>query len=338
MTVPASRPQLTVLTDPVIDLRHALPLAARFAARRVRNAIHPPPAYYLRQYRGHFAVTRSLVEGLKKIGVNANYNPSFRRQLGESVIVLSGLGTLAQAIEFKRAGRIRRLLAGPNLLVFPSDHPELIAAPEVDLCITPSQMMNGIYEADLPALRGRTAAWPAGVDTEFWSPDPAQRDPKHVLVFAKNNPHPVGAVEPYVRMLEGKGYTVSAVAYGNYMPPDYRALLRRAAVMIGFASQESQGIAWAEAWSADVPTLLFHPGRTSYPHPRYRGVLFDTTTAPYLTRETGLFFRDPAEFENVFAQWERERDTFHPRRWVLANMSDEASARRLCELAGVTVP
>jgi len=90
-----SEVQLTVLTDPVVDVRRSLPIAARAAARRVRNAFRPPPAYFSKKYRGHFAVTRSLVEGLEKIGAPANYNPRFAGSVAPTVIVLSGLNTLA---------------------------------------------------------------------------------------------------------------------------------------------------------------------------------------------------------------------------------------------------
>ena len=75
----------------------------------------------------------------------------------------------------------------------------------------------------------------------------------------------------------------------------------------------------------------------TFDHPRYQGVAFPTTTAPYLSRDTGLFFRSYDEFARVFEQWETERETFRPREWVLKNMSDEVCARRLCKLAEVDV-
>jgi len=330
-----SEVQLTVLTDPVVDVRRALPIVARAAARRVRNAFRPPPAYFSKKYRGHFAVTRSLVEGLEKIGAPANYNPRFAGSVAPTVIVLSGLNTLAQAIELRRKGKIRRLLAGPNILEFPSDYPDLIAAPEVDLCITPAQPTADLYARDLPQLAGRVAPWPAGVDTAYWSPD-GPRDERTVLMFVKENKGPVGPVDPYIRFIEQKGYRVEVIRYGSYLPAEYREHLRRCAVMIGFVTEESQGIAWTEAWSTDVPTLLWNQRTATFNHPRFRGVPFPTTTSPYLTRETGLFFYSYDEFERAFQQWEGARATFRPRQWVLENMSDEVCARLLCDLAGIS--
>lgn len=320
-----------------MDARNAVPVMARAVARRIRNVISPPPRYFMRQYRGHFAVTRSLVEGLEKIGVAANYNPRFPREVAPVVIVLSGVDTLAQAIEFRRAGRIQRLLAGPNILEFPTDHPDLIAAAEVDLCITPSRPTATLYENDLPRLAGRVAVWPAGVDTAYWRPA-AEPAPNRVLLYVKENAGPIGPLAPYATFLEQKGYEIERIHYGSYVPGQYRDALRRAAVMIGLGKVESQGLAWAEAWSANVPTLLRNYTTTTYRHPRYAGVTFPATSAPYLSPDTGLFFHDEDEFKVIFEKWERERDTFRPREWVLANMSDESSARLMCELAGVAVP
>jgi hypothetical protein len=282
-------------------------------------------------YRGHVAVTRSLVEGLRKIGASANYNPKREPEVGEVVIVLCSIDALRQAIIWKREGRIARLLAGPNILVFPSEHANLIAAPEVDYCVTPADWVCKVYERDCPALKGRCIAWPAGVDTEYWCPDPEKREAREVLIYDK---HAVGLVRPvsdYVHVLRRQNYSVSVVTYGSHTREEFLLKLRRASLMVGFSTSESQGIVWAEAWSADVPTLLWFQDQFTWS----AGRTFATSTAPYLCDSTGMFFTSVAEFENSLMQWETSRESFHPRRWVLENMSDEVCARQLCRLAGI---
>jgi hypothetical protein len=73
-------------------------------------------------------------------------------------------------------------------------------------------------------------------------------------------------------------------------------------------------------------------------HDTYRGRIFASSTAPYLSDSTGLFFSSVVEFEDALGKWEASRNTFHPRQWVLDNMSDEVCARQLCRLAGICVP
>jgi hypothetical protein len=324
------KPALTVLTDPVPVGRYRLKEVLKRAGRPLRDLIRGRPAFRRSSaYRGHFGVTRSLVEGLRKIGVSASYNPNHLADVAETVVVLSGLDTLRQAIAWKREGRIRQLLAGPNILVLPSEHPDVIAAPEIDCCITPADWVCKVYESECPVLRGRCAPWPAGVDTEYWRPDPGTRESRSVVVFRKQTTTPLAN---YLQVLERRRLDVHVITYGSYGRDEYLAALRRSVLMVGFAISESQGLAWAEAWSADVPTLLWFQD-----HNVYRGRTFSSSTAPYLSASTGLFFSSVAEFEAELAQWEVGRTAFSPRRWVLENMSDEICARRLCRLAGVHV-
>jgi hypothetical protein len=270
---------------------------------------------------------------LQKIHASANYNPGSMSEVGDVVVVLSGIDTLKQAIIWRREGRIARLLAGPNILVFPSAHSGIIAAPEVDYCVTPADWVCKMYEDDCPLLKGRCVAWPAGVDTEYWRPDPIMREPRRALIFDKQCKGPVGPVSDYLPVLDRHNYSVSVLAYGAYSHEEFLSNLRRASLMVGFVTDESQGIAWAEAWSVDVPTLLWFQD-----HDTYQGRTFASSTAPYLSSSTGVFFSSVAEFEEMLTGWENSKGKFSPRRWVLDNMSDEVCARQLCQLAGVGVP
>jgi hypothetical protein len=290
-----------------------------------RNALRHRTFSNHRRYRGHFAVTRSLVEGLDRIGASFNYNPRRIDRLADSVVVLAGVRTLRQAIRLKRAGRIKRLFAGPNIVVFASDHDCLLASTQVDCVIVPSEPVIQHYVEDCPSLEHRGFVWPAGVDTEFWRPA-AGGDRRRILVFEKQTVGPVGPVDPYVAYLRNAGYDVTVVQYGRYAHTAYRDLLQDSQLMVGFVTNESQGIAWAEAWAMDVPTMIWRNTLATYHQRSYR-----CSTAPYLNSQNGLFFDDLEDFKVKLALWERTRSAFAPREWTLANMSDEVSARRLYE-------
>lgn len=318
-----SRPAVSILTDPLPSGRDLVPEVARMIVRLMRNTMREGSFSNHRRYRGHFAVTRSLVEGLRRIGASFNYNPRTLGHLAETVVVLAGVRTLRQAVRLKQAGRIKCLFAGPNIVVFASDHDCLLAAPEVDCAIANSELVLEHYVEDCPSLRRRSFIWPAGVDTDFWRPaDGAER--RRILVFEKQNVGPVGPVDPYVAHLRGAGYQVSVIQYGQYTHTEYRELLRDSQLMVGFVTNESQGIAWAEAWSMDVPTMIWKNTEATYLGRSYR-----CSTAPYLNDRNGLFFDDLADFKEKFALWERTRSEFTPRDWTLANMSDEVTARLL---------
>lgn len=332
------RPRLTILTDVVPHGRWGPAELAIRASRLVRDSVKPRPAYVDRRYRGHFAVTRSAVEGLGKIGVHATYNPLTRSGVADVVVVLSGVRALRQAIEWRRRGMIRRLLAGPNIVNVPADAGSIICSPEIDLVITPSTNVAAFYVTDCPELKDRCAVWPAGVDTTFWRPDGRPRLTKRLLWFEKRSNGPLVPLGGYRAAVEKQGFEVVPVIYGQYISNWYRDALRSSSALIGFTNAESQGIAWAEAWACDVPTMLFYRDSMAFDHyPGMAGRVFQTSTAPYLTRATGLFFRNEDDFVRVLAEWDGARDSFAPRAWVLENMSDDVAARSLCELAGVEV-
>lgn len=327
-----SRPALTVLTDPVPFGLYFPVEKAKHLLRKVKRKLQPLPHYMVSPYRGHPAVTRSLVEGLARIKASANYNPSTYGEIGETVLVLSGVAALKQAIRLKREGYVKRLLAGPNMVELPSDYGSIAASPEVDFYVVNCDWTKKMYEDDCPTLVGRTVIWPAGVDADYWRPDQGLRR-ETILIYEKQRKGPVGPVALYKDWMEERGYVVEVIRCGEYSLAEFRAQLQSAQAMVGFVIDESQGIAWAEAWAMDVPTLIWRNTQNSI-----RGRPIETSTAPYIAQENGLFFDDLEDFKKIFAQWETMKSSFRPRQWVLENMSDEVCARWLCRLAGVAVP
>ena len=319
--------EVTILTDPMPWGREFLHENTRRFVRLVRDQFCNTRNYDKHpQYRGHFAVTRSLVEGLKKINANFQYNPSFPNLLADTVVVLAGVRTLRQAIQLKRQGRIKALYAGPNIVTFASDFDSIIASPEIDGVITPCEWVIDLYLEDCPSLKGRCFAWPAGVDTRYWKPDTSTVR-RQILIFEKQNKGPVGPVQPYVEYLEQCGYHVVIMKYGSFDHDQYLMHLRRSCLMIGFVTDESQGIAWAEAWSADVPTLIWK--NTSH---LQQGRIYRSSTAPYLCEQNGLFFDNIEDFKIKLDSWVSNQKQFTPREWTLENMSDEICAAKLLNI------
>ena len=324
-----ARAKVAILTDPMPWGRDLLYEGARRIARSVRDIILPTRKYLNHhKYRGHFAVTRSLVEGLQNINASFNYNPRYPWQLADTVIVLSGVRTLRQAIRLKQHCKIKKLLAGPNIVVFSSDYDSLLAASEVDAVITPCEWVTDLYIEDNSTLKDRIFSWPAGVDTNYWQPDPVTKRDR-ILIFDKRNlEDDPDRVNPYVKYLLGQGWQVDVLVRcgeQGYTHEQYRYLLQRSSLMLGFTvGSESQGIAWVEAWSTDVPTLILKNISNSYQHRS-----FHCSTAPYLCPQNGLFFNDLEDFKIQFRYWESHREEFTPRAWTLKNMSDEVCADML---------
>jgi hypothetical protein len=215
------------------------------------------------------------------------------------------------------------------LVEFPSDADSLILSEEVDIILTPCEWTNVLYETISPKLAGRCISWPAGVDPFYWKPL-SNIASKIILIYEKQRKGPVGPVDPYIKWLRERGYEVELINCGDYSASQFLDCLQRASMMVGFVVDESQGLAWAEAWSADVPTFVWRNTRNTI-----RGVTFDCSTAPYLDNQNGIFFDDYNHFKKLFVKWESGDYDFHPRSWVINNMTDQVCAAKLCQLAGI---
>ena len=317
---------ITILTDPIPYGKSFLPQIFKKIAISLRYYFSFIIARKIPFYRGHHAVTRSLIEGLRKTDEKFIYNPFSINQITETVVVLSGPHTLEQCIKLKKKGIIRNIFAGPNIVVFSSDKNNLIASKEVDCVITPSDIINQMYLEDNPSLKNRIVSWPAGVNTEFWKPKFANRR-KKILIYEKQIKGPVGPVQPYASYIISKEYDVHIIQYGSYDYKEYLHHLQESILMVGFVTDESQGIAWAEAWSCDVPILVWN-NHTNI----YNGRTYHCTPAPYLTKENGLFFDNFDDFVLKFNEWEQGIYQFSPRKWCLENMSDEVCAKKLLDI------
>jgi hypothetical protein len=276
--------------------------------------------------RGPSAVAKSLTHGLDLLGAQYDVNPR-RVSRVETLGVLSGLDALAEGIALRRCGVAGRLIAGPNLVVLPSEAEELMSAREIESCLVPSAWVKELYERDCAALAGRVVIWPAGVDAGYWSP-PAGAQPagRHAVVFRKAVTGQANASDREVQeacaLLGARGFATTLLRYGTFTPRAYRRILRSSELVVYLGASESQGLALVEAWSANVPTLV-----RRFEELRYQGRVIRCSAAPYLSPNTGAFFADLQELGSLLDRWAELRASFEPRAWVLANMTDEVCAR-----------
>ena len=283
-------PKLTILTNTVPPIRSMgytlLRIAKRIVQRKPLNDIFP-------KYGGHYAVTRSLIEGLTKIDADFNYNPKKLRDVSGTVVVLGYIPALKQAISLKRQGRIKKLIAGPSLLIMPDQYKGIIASPEVDICLVPSNFVIDIFERVSPTLKGRTLYWPSGVDTQYWRPV-GEKNKKKILFYFKRPPSQL--FEQCLNYCKQLGLEADVLYYGKYTIDEYKDLLNTYAYLVHFVDQESQGISLLEAWSMDVPTLVWNPEYFTY-QDRF---VYPSSSSPYLTSQTGRFFRNFEDFKSLF--------------------------------------
>jgi len=318
---------LTILTDHVGMQFNLVQILRRLKRIVVGKKVVSPK----RKYGGHFAVTRSIIEGLHKLSVDFNYNPKSIGEVGDVVVVLSGIDALRQAIQWKRNGKIRKLLAGPTMVLHAYDFDGILSSSEIDTCLVLSDDVRINYERECPSLAGRIQIIPVGVDELYWLPTSKQVQTRNVVVYWKADLvrwMEAGLCESVEDILRKYGWNPIRVVYGKYDVSEFRAALAQCRFEIFLCRWESQGISLAEAWAMDVPTLCWNQH-----HRVFDGKFtYESSACPYLTPATGAEWKEISELDTILENIEARLLTFRPRQWVLEHMTDAISAKRLLEL------
>lgn len=279
-------------------------------------------------YGGHYAVTRSLIEGLTKLGVNFNYNPQSDNEIGDVIIVLSNINALQQAIILKQEGIVKKILAGPNLVNLPSDCNRILDNIYLDICIVNSNWTYSTYLQDMPSLNGKIRIWPAGVNSDYWKPICEDKNnTKNVLVYVKFEEAKLLSKQ-VSNILQKYNWNPIEITYGNYDHEQFKNILSKCKFSVFLSRSESQGLALAEAWAMDIPTIPWNPGYLKTQFWEYK----DISSCPYLNNKLGLDWKTLEEFENIIKNIESKLEDFSPRKWLLENMNDEACANKMLEI------
>jgi hypothetical protein len=277
-------------------------------------------------YPGHYALVRSVVEGLRAIRADFNFNP---RRLGDvaRIVYAPANEALRQAAQLKRQGRIDFLVAGPVNALFADESDGIILLPEIDRLIVAHEWQTE-FVREAPEVLMKCRACPCGIDTEWWKPT-RDADGNAAMVYWKSGDEAFcEQVEQIVRAcgLEPRRVRALHGEHALFKPADYRQLLDESAIGVFLSSFETQGLALAEAWSMNVPTIAWDPRGTA----QWRGRRFESrSSAPYLTPATGRLWRTIDQLAPALRAALADRSAFHPREWVLANMTDEICSTAL---------
>jgi glycosyltransferase involved in cell wall biosynthesis len=297
--------------------------------RKLLRKTNPPSNRKIIISTGPDTVLKSLINGFNRLNVKYNLNPKKTQQMGDTVVVLSNIEALRQAIELKKNKKINKLLAGPNLVVLPSENKDLICSRYIDTYLVNSEWTKKMYIKDASELKNRIVIWPAGVDANCWKPGKKKKE--YVLVYIKSAPKNI--VKNVINLLKKNNLMVKIIRYGEYKPDKYLRFLQKSKFAVFFSGSESQGIALFEAWSCNVPTLVWNKGDIIIS-------LFEkeksvpASSAPYLTEKTGLFFKNTSEFKTALEKFRKkiEKYFFQPREYILQNFTDKLSAKNLLDI------
>lgn len=274
-------------------------------------------------YGGPQSVLDSLLDGFNALDVAYQLNPKSDKVFGV-VGVLSDVGALRWAIEAKKQGKIKCIIAGPNLVITPLDENKVLLDKTIDIVLVPSLWVKDFCLSLAPELANKIHVWAAGVKDVY---APSAKNRHGCLLYRKKADDAL--FEGICKMLEAHRITYRSVPYGHYSKRDYFAWLNEAECMIYMSESESQGLALTEAWMQNTPTLVWNRGYWKHKNYEWHD---NTISAPYLTEESGMFFQNVDDFNKKLPKFLSRLSQFQARTYALNNFSNEVTSKKYLKI------
>ncbi len=301
----------------------------RYPRRIIRRAVRGKP-----RPGGQMRVFLNLCAGLDRIGIPYRVNDyRHARNNPNEVACIVGKPCVLDKIEWKNP-----ILFGAAVYSHPLDDPQLLERLPVKKILVPGPWMKEMCE---PYWRDTVEAWPVGIDTDVWRPSNAAQYPIDVLLYDKvrweHDRHETILIAPIRAMLKVCGFSFQEMRYGFYREEEYRAALSKCRAMIFLCEHETQGIAYQQALSCDVPIFAWDRGGF-WQDPSYypdKVKFAPVTSVPYWDDRCGRKFLDAADLS---VKWNEFWDDvvakrFRARDYILENLTLEMCARQYVELA-----
>lgn len=228
------------------------------------------------------------------------------------------------------------IVAGVALMTHPSEWPTLCQDYPVARYVQHCQWAIDIYR---PYFGDNVCAvWPVGIDTDTWQPSPGPRPVDFLLYNKIRWNHATmerDLVGPIRAHLRTAGLSFEEIRYGAYRPEDYAAALGRCRAMLFLCEHESQGIAYQEAMSADVPILAWDPGEWLDPNRFVWGAPHvPASSVPYFDARCGERFANFDAFSEALGVFleNLHAGRYEPRDYMLENLTLKRSAQRYLDL------
>lgn len=281
---------------------------------------------------GQKLVFLNLLQGLERIGVPTRVNDfQFAKRNPNALACIIGKPCILDKIVWRNP-----ILFGSATSSHPIDDPNLLDRLPVRKVLVPGPWSKAMFST----LWGNAVeAWPVGIDTKLWSP--SSQKTFDVLIYNKvrwdHSKQEDELMRPIRTWLRKKGVSFFEIRYGFYRPLEFRVKLAQCRAMIFVCEHETQGLAYQQALSCDVPVFAWNRGGawrdpTYYPH---RVVFEPVTSVPYWDQRCGLTFENLHQFKTNWEEfWAGVLSSrFKPREYIVENLTLEHCARAYSQIA-----
>ena len=222
-----------------------------------------------------------------------------------------------------------KFIFGPHLTVLPNDSITMICGPN-STYIQPSQWVIDFWKLYPVCRRLTIKPVPFGVDTDKFYPIDIINKQNKVLVYFKGRiPEELQLITQY---LNNNEIPFEIFSYKNgYNEDQYIHYLQTCKYGIWIDAHESQGFALEEALSCNVPLLVWNVSSLNQEY-GYSYPDFPATSIPYWDACCGEVFYNACDFESTFQTFLLRLDLYHPREYIVENLSIYICEKKFIEL------
>ena len=278
---------------------------------------------------GQERVILNLKAGLRQLGVPFRENDfAYARKHPEEPVGIIGKPHVLDLMDWKNP-----ILFGAAVMSHPTDDPDLLQRKPIRKVLVPGEWMRKMCE---PYWGDKVEAWPVGIDTDLWCPDPEVKKEYDFLIYDKvrweHDRYEKELITPIRRELGRQKLSFAEIRYGHYQEEDFHSLLKRCKAMIFLCEHETQGIAYQQALSMDVPILAWDRGgywQDPYYYPtkvKYQPV----SSVPYWCKNCGEKFIILNQFTACLEeyQFQNKNNGYRCREYILKTLSLKACAKK----------
>ncbi|MDF2434013.1 MAG: hypothetical protein JWP44_3644 [Mucilaginibacter sp.] len=282
---------------------------------------------------GVMMIALNLMEGLDKIGIPYRFNDyKYIKRHPEEIACIIGKPHL-----LTKKNWVNPIILGAGIFSHPIDYPDLLKQyPTIERILVPGPWMQQMFQ---PWYGDIVTAWPVGINTEHWSmPIPGYHHEIDFVIYDKLNQdrdtllHKV--LNPILKILKDRNLVVQIIRYGAYTHAELQKTLSKVKAAIFLSESETQGIAYQQILSSDIPILAWdRSGYWQDPHYYPERVKYKpVSSVPYWDERCGVKFTDAEDFKEKLDGFLASLNEFKPRKYILENLTLEICAEKYLQI------
>jgi len=282
---------------------------------------------------GVMMIAINLMKGLDKIGTPYRFNDyNYIKKHPEEIACIIGKPHLLFEKKWQNP-----VIFGAGIYSHPIECPDLFKRrPNVKRCLVPGEWMREMFE---PFYEDKVTAWPVGIDTDYWQPDTCNKE-FDFLIYDKirweHERYENELINPVIEILDQQKVSCQFIKYGSYSQPELKDKLKTSKAVIFLCEHETQGLAYQQILSSNIPILAWERGgywQDPYYYPdkaKYQPV----SAVPYWDERCGIKFASVGEFNEKLKLFLENAGKFKPRDYILENLTLELCAEKYLQIHG----